>query len=50
MINDYYKNNITFPLINEIEKYVEGILDNNIPKILYSPYIDFYISSFTIGR
>jgi hypothetical protein len=36
------KNNITLPLINEIEEYVEGILDNNIPQIQYSSYIDFY--------
>lgn len=47
MVDNYYKykiekNNITSPLINEIEEYVEGILDNNIPQIPYSSYIDYY--------
>ena len=38
------KNNVTEPLILEIEKYVKIILDGKIPQIPYSTYMDFYNS------
>ena len=38
------KNIVTAPLMDEIEKYVETILEGSIPQIPYNTYVDFYKS------
>ena len=47
MINKYFKksiekNKINEKLINEIESYVESILDGDVPQISYSSYLKFF--------
>lgn len=47
MVNKYFKksierNNTNEKLISEIESYVEGILDKDIPQISYNSYLIFF--------
>lgn len=49
MINKYFKksiekNKINEKLINEIESYIESILDGDVPQISYSSYLKFFES------
>lgn len=49
MVNKYFKksiekNKINEKLINEIESYVESILDGDVPQISYSSYLKFFES------
>lgn len=49
MVNKYFKksiekNKINQKLINEIESYIESILDGDVPQISYSSYLKFFES------
>lgn len=49
MVNKYFKksiekNKINEKLINEIESYIESILDGDVPQISYSSYLKFFES------
>ena len=54
MVNKYFKksiekNKINEKLINEIESYIESILDGDVPQISYSSYLKFFESGIKRG-